>query len=244
MVYHDTDPRRMIARLSVAVLVADGRVTNDEIDALEWLDTLGMGPISYQAADEIHRAKHHPIDLAGACAPLLGASPQGIATIMATLIELAASDGEISKAERATLAAIAGHFGFPPSQLQRLVESAPTGPGAHVPLPGTPLRVVHLDSATREPARPAAPQVAEDAPPLPGDGARPASGEALRVLGLQPGADRSEIDAAYLDLVERFSPAHVIGLGPEFVVLAIRKLNYLTKAYEAAVSPGRSETAQ
>jgi len=239
MTYHDTDPRRMIARLSVAILVADGRITNDEIDALEVLDTLGVGPISYQAADEIHRAKHHPIDLADACAPLVGASPQAIATILATLTELAASDGEITKAERAVLEAIAGHLGFDGESLQQMVAAAPAAMSHHAPLPGAPIRVVHLDPSPRSDRGGAAP--APRPAPSPAVAAtRAAADDALRMLGLPPGADRLQVDAAYLELVDRFSPAHVVGLGPEFVVLAVRKLTNLTRAYEAAVAACRA----
>lgn len=39
---------------------------------------------------------------------------------------------------------------------------------------------------------------------------------AFSVLGTRPTRDRSTVDAAYLALVDRFSPARVMPLGPEF----------------------------
>ena len=224
--YRDTDPRRMIARLAVAVLVADGRITNDEIDALELLDGLGLGPVSYQAADEIHRAEHQPIDLAETCRPLAHASPQAIATVLATLAELAASDGEISQNELDVLEAVARHLNFDPEQLTHIVETAPLAPGAHLDRRPEPIHPLHLDTLGAGTAP------AHAAPPA----ARHGAENALRILGLAAGAGREQIDAAYLELVDRYNPGHVVALGPEFVVLATRKLNVITNAYEIAVS--------
>jgi hypothetical protein len=40
------------------------------------------------------------------------------------------------------------------------------------------------------------------------------------------------IDAAYLELVECYNPAKVVGFGMEFVALAVRKLAEVTVAFE------------
>lgn len=230
MTYTDTDPRRMIARLAVAVLVADGRITNDELDALECLDGLGLGPISDRAEGEIQRARREPIDVAATCAPLAEASRQAVETIMATLTELAASDGRISNAEVLVLERVAECLLFKREHLARLLEAMAAHPGIHIEHSIQPLR--------REPAAP---------PPTPPSNAPPPSREpklsadsAFKMLGLAPGCSRAQIDAAYLELVDRYQPGHVLNLGPEFVVLAVRKLGKATSAYEAALASLRT----
>ncbi len=70
----DSDPRRLIARLAVAVMVADGRVTAPECDALEGSDDLGLGPLPDSSQTEIGAAAagepervtviHHPAEQA------------------------------------------------------------------------------------------------------------------------------------------------------------------------------------
>jgi DnaJ-domain-containing protein 1 len=69
---------------------------------------------------------------------------------------------------------------------------------------------------------------------------RPADGldldRARSLLGVGPHATRDEIDAAYLRLVAFYDPAKVMDLGPEFVVLAVRRLGQATTAYQITVS--------
>jgi len=197
---------------------------------LECLDGLGLGPISEQAQQEIQRARHAPIDLVSACGPLVSASPQAMATIMATLAELAACDGDVSAAEVRVIERVAECLGFDRAQLPHLLESAVLTPG---------VRIEHsiqtpppAPAAARRPAAPAAP----GQPPAPVAD----TSDALRALGLVAGASRAQVDAAYLALVERFDPSRVVDLGPEFVVLAVRKLSRLTAAYEAAVAALRA----
>ena len=45
----EINPRRLIARLAVAVMVADGRITPSEHEAVRRLDQLGLGPLSQLA---------------------------------------------------------------------------------------------------------------------------------------------------------------------------------------------------
>jgi len=71
------DRRRLIARLAVAIMVADGRITASERDALERFDRLGLGPLAALAEDEIRRAMQHPIDVRGTCASLSSRSRGG-----------------------------------------------------------------------------------------------------------------------------------------------------------------------
>jgi len=57
-------------------------------------------------------------------------------------------------------------------------------------------------------------------------------GQAYRLLGVEPGARPEEVDAAYAALLARYDPLKVIELGPEFAVLAVRKLRVVTHAFE------------
>lgn len=67
---------------------------------------------------------------------------------------------------------------------------------------------------------------------------RPADGldvdRARDLLGVGPHATREDVDAAYLRLVAFYDPAKVLDLGPEFVVLAVRRLGQATTAYQIA----------
>jgi DnaJ-domain-containing protein 1 len=62
------------------------------------------------------------------------------------------------------------------------------------------------------------------------------------VLGVETGASRERLEAAYLGLVERYDPAKVIPLGADFVVLAVSKLAEITAAFERARSLGPEAT--
>ena len=44
---------RLIARLGVAIIAADGRITTAELAALARLDRLGLGPLGEVAREEI-----------------------------------------------------------------------------------------------------------------------------------------------------------------------------------------------
>jgi uncharacterized membrane protein YebE (DUF533 family) len=79
----EQDPRRLIARLAVAVMTADGRITAAEREALAHLDDLGLGPISGFAEAEIERAMQGPLDIETACSALAGAGPEAAAVILA-----------------------------------------------------------------------------------------------------------------------------------------------------------------
>lgn len=113
----------------------------------------------------------------------------------------------------------------------------------------------HTDAAPPHPpaqppaSEPAAPQAAPAAPdaPIPARPPealhvreRPADGldldRARNLLGVGPRASREDVDAAYLRLVAFYDPAKVMDLGPEFVVLAVRRLGQATTAYQIATS--------
>jgi hypothetical protein len=56
---------------------------------------------------------------------------------------------------------------------------------------------------------------------------------AFQLLGIAPSDSLEQADAAYAGLVRRYNPATVLELGTEFAVLAVKKRNAATAAYEA-----------
>lgn len=77
---------RLLTRLAVAVMAADGRITREEIDAVVALERLGLGPADV-IRDEIERATRHPIDLEQTCRGLDLAAPQSGAAVLAALVD-------------------------------------------------------------------------------------------------------------------------------------------------------------
>jgi DnaJ-domain-containing protein 1 len=197
--------RGAIARLVAAMMLADRRLSNDEIDEATRLDRIGLGPLSPLVQGEIQRATRMPIDLDDACRALSGTGPALVGTVLSVLAGVAASDGAIDDDERRVFAAIARRLGVGVHDVHDYVEP---------------------DEALRE----VPPAVAAAGSPAPGDDVA----GALRALGLGPTANRAEVDAAYLRLVEQYDPVKVARLGPEFVVLAVQKLAALSRLYETA----------
>ena len=212
------DPRRLIVRLAVAVAAADGRLSGDEMRALERLDKAGFGPLSSLALEEIERGAHAPMDVRATCAGLRSLGAQASALLFTALADIAESDG-LSQPELRLLRTIAVLLEVPPAHatgiLARLLE-APTPEEPRAPVESAP---------SPTPPRPAR------------EGAALARARAL--LGIGPRTDKRALDAAYLTLVERYDPARVIAFGPEFVVLAVRRLSDVTAAYEALLETGR-----
>jgi DnaJ-domain-containing protein 1 len=235
------DPRRLIVRLAVAVLAADGRITSTELAALEALDRLGLGRISDFAESEIRRAVEAPIDVAATCDALPALSPEGATLLVAVLAEIAGSDGVVSRGEEATLREVAECFGLPPEALAEILAKTRDGfasskgsGGSPVPKP-EPMRPGR--ALGQEPVRPGPPEPphepgVDDTPPA----ADARLAHAFAVLGLQPGVDRAELDAAYRAIVERYDPARVLDLGTEFAALAVHKLVRATAAFEAILA--------
>ena len=235
----DADPRRLIARLAVAVMVADGQITPAEYEALAGLDALGLGPMSDLAADEIRNATHDPIDLRATCGGLAQATPEGAAVIMSVLAEIAASDRSVSRPELETLHTIAGLLGLNPAETAQMLAAAMNEYGATLSTEDgvssggltqsrpEPVTVIRMSDGEAPAADPAATGSAE-------------LQHAYRVLGIDAAASRSHLDAAYLGLVERYNPVKVAGLGAEFAALAVRKLVEATAAFETvlAAQPG------
>jgi len=229
-----TDIRRLIVRLAVGMMIADGRVCVGELDALEQLDALGLGPLSDLAGDEIRRAKRESIDMRPICELLASAAPEAAPVIVAVLADIAASDGEVSFPEIALLRSVAARLGVAPEELEHMIDAALVNHGAHIaapvaaePRPGAPDKLrpkVSPDSATLR-------EVHASRPSL-----DPRVANACRVLGVSVGADRCQLEAAYAALLERYNPSKAMALGAEFAALAVRKLSEITAAFETAAN--------
>lgn len=234
----DLDPRRLIVRLAVAVLTADGRIAPGERDALAGLDNIGLGRLSDLVDDEVQRATRQPIDLVATCQPLVDAGPEVATVIASVLCDIAASDREVTAREVTTLSTVATLLGLSSGEIEGLLRAAMSAYGAQLvsePEPTTvPVRAA--SSTTAVPINPAA-AITRD----------PSLEQALKILGLTESADGRSIDAAYLDLIARYNPAKVADLGAEFAALAVRKLAVVTDAFQYArdaiagrgIDPGR-----
>ena len=203
----------LIARLGVAIIAADGRITTAELAALARLDRLGLGPLDEVAREEIERAIQQPIDVRATCAALPPLGEKAAALLLTVIAELAASDRMLAPRERDVFNAVASHLGVAPATAAQILEAAMAPPPTTAGAP--------------EPPRTTGAAEARPDPELQ---------RAFRLLGLEPGADRSRLDSTYLDFVKSYDPARVGDLGPEFAALAVRRLAAITDAYEIALA--------
>lgn len=258
-----TDPRSIIARLAVAVMAADGRITTTEMEVLSHLDSLGLGDLSDPVREQIQIAMQDPIDPVQVCSALTPLSREAAATIVAALAEIALADRILTRRESQVLFLIARALGLDDSETEHLVRGSLVAHGAEMradadgPVPSArtarPAETAPRPAATQAPAPPraaAAPQP-QPAPRTPERPAAPHVPQSLHVrerpldgldldrardmLGVGPHATREDVDAAYLRLVSFYDPAKVMDLGPEFVVLSVRRLGQATTAYQIAV---------
>jgi uncharacterized tellurite resistance protein B-like protein len=205
------DLRRLIARLALAVMAADGNITSAEFDGLGRFDVLGLGPLEDVVREEIERAVRRPIDVAEICSTLPPLSHHAADLLLSALADLAASDRLLSPREREMFHLVAGHLGVDAASAARVLERAFTVPAPPNPVPPEPAREGR-------------------------DGGAGGVRGALAILGLEPGVGRGRIDEAFLDRVQRYDPAKVGELGPEFAALAIRRLAVVADAYEVAIA--------
>lgn len=205
--------RGAIARLVTAMMIADRRLSTNELDEATRLDGIGLGPLSPLVRDELQRATRMPIEIDEACASLSGTGPALIGTVLSVLAGVAASDGTIDADEVRLFAAIASRLGAGMRDIHD-----------YLPSDDAPREVESTTSAM--------PDVSRAAPDDEGT-------KALHALGLGETATRAQIDAAYLGAVERYDPAKVVPLGPEFVLLAVQKLAALSELYEIARDAAR-----
>jgi hypothetical protein len=192
--------RRAIGRLIAAMMIADRRVSADEIDETARLDFIGLGPLGPLVRDELERATRMPIDVGQACEALRGSGSALVGTVLSVLADVAASDGRVDDDEARLFTAVATRLGTAMCDIRDYLK-----PEASPPSGGE-----REEEATDDAAA------------------------ALRTFGLAATATPAAVDAAYLGLVERYDPAKVVPLGPEFVALAVRKLAALTDSYEIA----------
>ena len=224
------DPRRVVARLAAAVMVADDRITESEVSAVERLERLGLGPLTSLVEAEIERATREPIDLAAAINELGEIGPEAAALLVSGLAEIATSDRALAPREVEVLGAIAAGLGLRETETAQLIRSAAAGllpsPGARTaPTP-------NLGPATPRAAVVPPPPAPAHAPERTGADAELAW--AFHVLGLAPGDSAEQAEAAYVALVRRYNPVAVLDLGTEFTMLAVQKLSAATTAYIAA----------
>jgi uncharacterized tellurite resistance protein B-like protein len=225
-------PRELIARLAAAVMVADGRVTQSEIAAVDHLRKLGLGPLGPAVENEMQRAAHGAIDAAATAAELAEIVPRAGDVIVAALADIAAADGELSPGELEVLSTVCAVLGVDDLEAAHIVRSAASAYGAAV-ANEHPRDTEHpIRSRAPGDGAPMQPPHVPDEPASISGVPRPDA--PLAALGLSAAASADELDAAYAGLVRRFNPAAVIELGPEFAVLAVQKLHAITGTYLAA----------
>jgi uncharacterized tellurite resistance protein B-like protein len=222
----DPQMSRSIARLAVAVMAADGRITASELDALSNLDDLGLGRLSGLAREEIERAVGRPIDVEATCDALGDLDPDATALVLAALAEMAASDRVLSPLEIDVFTAVASRLGLSGDEAASILEAAVSPPATGAPTWQT------IPVGTAEPEASRVAREARPAETVPPD---PQLERAHRILGVEPGAERVRLEAAYLALVQRYNPARMAELGVEFAVLAVRRLASVTAAFETAL---------
>lgn len=125
-----TDPRSIIARLAVAVMAADGRITAGELEVASHLDSLGLGDLSGPVRAEIQIAMRDPIDPVAVCGELTPLSREAAATIVAALAEIALADRVLSRRESQVLFLIARALGLHDSETEHLVRGSLVAHGA------------------------------------------------------------------------------------------------------------------
>lgn len=220
------DPRRLVARLAVAVMAADRRVGPTELAALEGLgsrelpaiaalDRLGLGALSTLAFEEARRAETEPPEIDATCALLRARLPHAVPGVLAALSEIAASDGPLVPAETRVLGAIAKRLGMAAGEARLLFATTVAAELAPSEQDLTIGRRRHVSTV--------------------------ALAQARRILGVQAGARAETIEAAYRRLVDRYNPAKVAALGGDFAALAVRKLAGITDAYDTVLSALRHE---
>ena len=198
----ETEFSRLIVRLAVFVMASDGSIDASELEALEHLDTLGLGRISHLALEEFERAAREPIDLHDVCDRLKAAAPHGGPLILSALGAIASSNRSVPTAELWALRHVSRALCIPDD-----VADEAFGPTLGL------AKAEERASRQRESRRGS-------------DASEPGSREALV--------------AAYRRAIERYNPEKVIHLGPEYAVLAVRRLARATEAFESAMADLRA----
>jgi uncharacterized tellurite resistance protein B-like protein len=227
------DPRIAIARLAAALMVADARVTSTELAALAGLERLGLGSLEAATREALIEAAEAPIDVSATCAALSAIGPDAGALVLAVLADIVTSDGVIDPREGELLAQIGLYLRVPGRERGEIIHGAATRNAAAAERTGHAIPVRPDDEAVERAAAP------PRTPGVPSD----ALAGAYAVLGLQVGAPLAAVESAYRAIVERYQPAKVIDLGPEFAVLAVRRLAAATAAFTRLCDSDERQTA-
>jgi DnaJ-domain-containing protein 1 len=218
------DPAAALARLAVGVMLADGRVTAEEWATARTLDQLGLGPMRERIRAELEEAAAGSLDFAPAIATVAQFPSRARSVVFEVLSQLAAADGELSSGEVAFLERCAAQWQLAAeagTERSTLEEAAPQL-GRRVP----------IRAVEETPAREEAQSPEEGGVGVRQQGAEErALEQALAVLGLPPNASAAAVEQAFRTLVQRYDPAAMLDLGPEFVLLAIRRLQQIADAY-------------
>ena len=210
-----TDPRSVIARLAVAVMAADGRITAGELEVASHLDSLGLGDLSGPVRAEIQIAMRDPIDPVAVCGELTPLSREAAATIVAARAEIALADRVLSRRESQLLFLIARALGLHDSETEHLVRGslvahgAVLRPDADEPAP-QPSAVQPSQAAPRAsgpqptPAAPAPPPPPRAAAPPPPAAPRPAERPAEPQRPVQLHVRERQPDGLDLDRADAF----------------------------------------
>ena len=185
------EPRRVIARLAVAIMAADGRITTSEMDTVSHLDGLGLGDLAGPVREEIEAATRHPIDPTEACAQLPSLPREAAATIVAALAEIALADKVLSRRESHVLVLIARALGLADEETEEIVRASLAAHGGRV------------SGEADSPPSPHAPAEVEPSPPSAAapEGVTDETSRlawAQHMLGIGADAAREQVDEAYL----------------------------------------------
>ncbi|MBY0279489.1 TerB family tellurite resistance protein, partial [Candidatus Binatia bacterium] len=118
------DPQAIIARLAVAVMAADGRITTTEMEALSHLEGLGLGDLTEPVREQLQIAMREPIDPVEVSAELTPLSREAAATIVAALAEIALADRILSRRESQMLFVIARALGLDDASTEHLIRGS------------------------------------------------------------------------------------------------------------------------
>lgn len=238
----DCDLRRTIVRLALAMMAADGHLTERERTVTNRLAQGGLGSLGALVASEVARAKRTPVDNAAACSTLAAAGPAAASAAFAVLVDVAVADGAFDERETRLLDSIAARLGLDEHTVSRVVRAAalrvaPMGASPAVS-PESPIgRPAEPDAATATSRRSQATSgiAADDVlgtDPIETTAGTEALARAYAQLGVTPGADAAALDAAYRRLLARYDPTRALDHGAKFAVRAVRRLAEATAAYE------------
>jgi DnaJ-domain-containing protein 1 len=130
-----------VARLVVAVMIADGRVTAGEIDVVARLDHAGLGPLSWRVHQALERLVLEPLDVRAACVTVRTAGRTLVAAVLSMLGRVAGGNWGASAAEVERFMGIANELGVRGEEARRHLGPLRRDPAATMHPGGRP----HVD---------------------------------------------------------------------------------------------------